>query len=98
MAYRLRYKAILDWVGPGAGRMTAGASRLGGDVGNAGGAQTVAVFSKVGGQNIVGTGTGGALTGTEVTTLTTAMATDVAAQLNLAANLAAAQGWVTGNP
>jgi hypothetical protein len=94
MPYRLRYECYLDWVGTGQ-------SAMGGQLGviqgsEAGGSQTLWLGNTPGGQNIVGTGTGGALATGNITTITNAMASDISTQLNLTANLAKAQGWATG--
>jgi len=62
----------------------------------AGGSQTLWLGNTAGGQNIVGTGTSGALATADITTITNAMASDISTQLNLTANLAKAQGWATG--
>lgn len=93
MAYRLRYTFNLDWVGAGQG--PSGSPQTG--QGNSNG-QTLGGINKPGAQNIVGSGSGGILAAADITTLTNSMATDVAAQLNLAANLATAGGWPTGQP
>jgi hypothetical protein len=46
------------------------------------------------GQNIGGTGTGGALATADITALTNAAAADMSAQLN--ANIGIPQGWISG--
>ena len=96
MAYRLRVQANLDWVGPGAGPMSA--LNAPNAPGGGGTGQTLDLVSQTGGYMAPGSGAGGILNATDVTNLTNAMAVDMAAQLNLAANLAKAQGWPTGNP
>ena len=58
--------------------------------------QTLEFISSTGGYVTVGLGAGGALNATDVTNLTNAMATDIAAQMN--AKIATPQGWVTGQP
>jgi hypothetical protein len=76
-----------------------------------GGAQILELFSIAGGQNIVGTGTNGALAAADITALlvgaapgnvgTTAgggMAIDLSNQLNSAAVAAITGGWPAGNP
>lgn len=93
MAYRLRYTFNVDWVGPGMGPM--GSPQVGPGNSNA---QTLGLINQAGGQNVAGAGSGGIIIGSDITTLTNAAATDMAAQLNLAANLAKMQGWPTGNP
>jgi hypothetical protein len=45
---------------------------------------------------VAGGGTGGAINSADITTLTNAMAADIAAQMNVAATLAKLQGWATG--
>lgn len=88
-AYRIRYEANIDWVGPGAGPMEAvNAPYLPG--GGATG-QTAAFVSTT-------TPITGTFLAADVTTLTAAMAADLAAQLNAAATLAKIQAWATGNP
>jgi len=96
MAYALRYSATLVYIGPGAGPM---AGLLAPSLpGNGGG--TGQVFEVDGNAAIVpvvaGAGTGNALAAADVTTLTNAMAADIAAQLN--AKIAIPQGWISGNP
>ena len=94
MAYRLRYQVNIDWVGDGQGPMGGGLSVIAGS--EAGGAQTLWFGNTPGGQNIVGTGTGGALASGNVTTLTNAMAADIAAQMTVAAVLARIGAFSTG--
>lgn len=100
MAYRLRYSFNVDWVGPGMGPMSGRDTPLNTP---AGGAQTFGGVNAAGGQNIVGTTTftppggsaiSGALASGDITTLTQAMQTDVAAQLN--AVLSRLQAFVAG--
>ena len=93
MSYRLRYTFNLDWVGPGQG--PSGSPTVGPGGGNA---QTLGLINTPGGQNIAGSGSGGIIQAADITTLTNAAASDMSTQLNLAANLAKAQGWPTGNP
>lgn len=94
MAYRLRYTASIDWVGDGQGPMGGGLAVIAGS--EAGGAQTLEFINTPGGQNIVGTGTGGAIASANVTTITNAMAADISAQMNVAAVLARIGGFATG--
>lgn len=94
MAYRLRYQVWMDWVGDGQGPMGGATAVIGGS--EAGGAQTRSFFNAAGGQNIVGTGTSGAIAAANITTLLTAMSTDLSTQMNTAANLAQLQGFATG--
>jgi hypothetical protein len=91
MAYRLRYTFNMDWIGPGMGPI--GSPQVGPGNSNA---QTLGLINKPGAQNIAGSGAGGIIQGADITTLTNAVAVDMAAQLNLAANLAEMQGWPTG--
>lgn len=94
MSYRLRYNISIDWVGAGMGPMGGGLVPLGGS--EAGGAQTLDLFNTSGGQNITGTGTGGALASADITTITNAMAADIAAKLNSPAILAQVGQWPAG--
>lgn len=94
MAYRLRYQVFCDWVGPGQGPMGGQFTPVQGW--EAGGAQTREFFNVAGGQNIVGTGTGGAIAAADITTITNAMAADISAQMNATAALAQLQGFATG--
>ena len=93
MAYRLRYTFNVDWVGPGMGPV--GSPQVGPGNSNA---QTLGLLNTPGGQNAAGAGAGGIIIGSDITTLTNAAASDMAAQLNVAANLSKMQGWPTGNP
>ena len=93
MAYRLRYTFNVDWVGPGMGPV--GSPQVGPGNSNA---QTLGLLNPPGGQNAAGAGAGGIIIGSDITTLTNAAASDMAAQLNVAANLSKMQGWPTGNP
>jgi hypothetical protein len=93
MAYRLRYTFNIDWIGAGMGPM--GSPQVGPGNGNA---QTLDLLNTPGGQNIAGSGAGGILAASDITTLTNAAAADMAAQLNLAVNLGKAQGFATGQP
>ena len=93
MAYRLRYTFNMDWVGPGMGPV--GSPQVGPGAGNA---QTLGLINSPGGQNIAGTGSGGIIQAADISTLTTAAAADMLAQLELATNLATMQGWPQGNP
>ena len=93
MAYRLTYRWSVSWVGPGMGPV--GSPQVGPGSGNA---QVLTLQNQAGGQNVAGAGTGGIIVGSDITTLTNAAAVDMAAQLNLAANLGEMQGWPTGNP
>jgi hypothetical protein len=63
-----------------------------------GGAQVLGLFNTAGGQNITGTGAGGVLAGADITTITNAMAADIAAQLNSTPVATITGGWPQGNP
>ena len=100
MAYALRYQAQIFWVGPGGGPME---GLVGLPLpGAGGGTGQIAEFSaggNVASPNIpivAGAGAGGALTSADITTLTNGMATDIAAQMNIAATLAKLQAWPSG--
>jgi len=98
MPYALKYQAELVFVGPGSGPMAAlAAPSLPGSGGGTG--QILILNNNSAVLPVVnGAGTGNTLNSTDITNLTNAMAADIAAQLNLAPNLAKAQGWPTGNP
>lgn len=89
MAYRLTYKVNVDWVGEGVGPMTGNTAVALADA-PAGGAQRLVLFNTAGGQNSKTFVAG------DVTTLTNAMAADIAAQLNAAATLARIQAFSSG--
>jgi hypothetical protein len=99
MAYKLIFQAQISWVGPGAGPMetllqSSGNFQMGG-----GGAQSKGFTTNPASIPIAnGAGAGGTLTGGDVTNLTNAVAADLAAQINLAANLGVINGWPGGNP
>ena len=93
MAYQLRYTFNIDWIGPGMGPF----SNIQTGPGNSN-AQTLGLINKPGAQDIAGSGSGGIIQAADITTLTNAAAADMAAQLNLPANLAIMQGWPQGNP
>lgn len=96
MSYRLRYQVNVDWVGAGMGPV--GSPQSPGVLGSSGNAQTLVFVNKAGAQNIVGTGSGGAIAAADITTLTNAMAADIAAQMNLQPALGQMGGWPTGQP
>lgn len=96
MAYRLRYSVSIDWIGPGQGPMSGALGALQGQQGGSGNAQTKEFYNVAGGQNINGTGTGGALASADITTLTNAMAADIALQLNTPPAQGQVQGFATG--
>lgn len=89
--YRLRYSWNLDFVGAGMG--PSGSPQVGPGGGNA---QTFGGINTPGGQNIVGTGTANAIAAADITTITNAMAADVAAQMNAQPALGRMQGFATG--
>jgi hypothetical protein len=104
MGYRIRYQVNVDFVPPGVGPMSALTAPVlpgGGGVG-----PTLDFTNTPGyaGTTVAGAGTvvvsgktyQNALNAADVTTLTNAMAADVAAQLNVAATLARLQAWVYG--
>ena len=96
MAFRIRYQLNIDWLAPGIGPMDGKFSPLSAAQGNADSAQTLNFSNAVGGQVTPGLGTGGALTAAEITTILTAMQTDLSNQLNAAATLARINTWPTG--
>jgi len=81
MPYRLVYNATLEFYGPGAGQMAPNS-------------QKQVTFNSPGGQNVPGSGTGGALASADITTLLTAMQTDLSTQMNN--TIAVPQGWISG--
>ena len=89
MSYRLRYSVNVDWVGPGTGPMS-GNTAVPLTANPAGGAQTIEFQNASGGQNSA------TFLAADVTTLTNAMAADIAAQLNVAATLARIQAFASG--
>lgn len=87
MAYRVTYSANVDWVGPGTGPMTNNlAAAL--PTGGRGGAQTLQFSNKQGGQNSL------TFTSGDITTLTNAIAADLAAQFTAA--ISRVQGFASG--
>jgi hypothetical protein len=91
MAYRMTYSVQVIWVGPGLGPM-GGALAPPLPQGPAGGAQVLELQNTA---NFAGLTTNTFLTA-DVTTLTNAMAADIAAQCNVAATLARIQAFSTG--
>lgn len=91
MSFRIRYSVNIDWVAPGMGPMGGSIAPNAGPMPGAGGMQTIEF------QNLP---VGGTQTATflaaDVTTLTNAMAADIAAQLNAPATLARIQAFATG--
>jgi hypothetical protein len=89
MPYRVTYQCNVDFVGAGTGVMTANVG-LALPQGGRGGAQTVEFSNKQGGQNSL------TFTSGDITTLTNAIAADLAAQFTL--QIARIQAFATGNP
>jgi hypothetical protein len=87
MSYRIRYQVMVDWVGPGTGPMS-GNTAVALGMNPAGGAQTLAFFNTSGGQNTL------TFLAADITTLTNAMAADIAAQMN--AQITRVQNFSTG--
>ena len=81
MPYRLVYTATLEFFGAGASQMAPNSQKL-------------IVVNSPGGQNVPGSGTGGALASADITTLLTAAQTDLSTQMN--ALIAIPQGWISG--
>jgi hypothetical protein len=97
MAYRLRYIAYVDFLPAGIGPMGGYPTAAGGNVGAApaSSAQSLAFFDNPPAV-VAGGGTGNIIVSGDVTTLTNAMAADIAAQMNVAATLARLQGFASG--
>jgi hypothetical protein len=97
MPFKIRYQVNIDFVGAGAGPMEALSPASGQGLQGGGVAQTKAF---VGNPAIIplviGAGAGQTLTGGDVTTLTNAMAADMATQINAA--LTQLNTWPTGGP
>jgi hypothetical protein len=95
MPFRLRYDAYIDFIPPGTGLGQTASGSVAGAVGPgpAGPAQTIQFFN--GFTNTLPPTTNTFLTA-DVTTLTNAMAADIAAQLNVAAVLARIQAFASG--
>jgi hypothetical protein len=81
MPYRLRYSINIDWLGAGMGPMGASLGVQQGAQGTSGPSQTLQLDNIAGAQNVAGGGAGGILNAGDITTLTNAMAADIAAQL-----------------
>lgn len=87
MAYRITYQVNVDWVGEGVGPMSGNtAAQVG--MAPAGGAQRLALFNAQGGQNTL------TFLAADITTLTNAMAADIAAQMTT--NITRIQNFSTG--
>jgi hypothetical protein len=89
MPYRVTYQCNVDFVGAGTSVMT-GNVALPLPQGGRGGAQTKEFSNKQGGQNSL------TFTSGDITTLTNAIAADLAAQFTAA--ISQVQGFATGNP
>jgi hypothetical protein len=89
MAFRVRYSATVDWIGPGLGPMSGALAASSGPMPGAGGAQTLEFQNAtVGGQN------SNTFTAADITTLTNAIAADLSTQFN--ASIARIQAFSTG--
>jgi hypothetical protein len=90
MAFKLGYQVQVSFVGAGAGPMQAlTAPSLFGQGGSTGQQAEFSVTA-------TSVPVSNTFTATDITNLTNAMAADIAAQLNLAANLAKIQAWASG--
>lgn len=89
MAYRICYQVQVMWIGPGLGPMGGQLAPVTTQA-PAGGAQVLEFQNSAGGQN------SNTFLAADVTTLTNAMAADIAAQMNVAATLARVQAFSTG--
>ncbi len=87
MSYRLRYKATIDWVGPGMGPMSGNTAAQVGDA-PAGGSQSLAFFNAQGGQNSL------TFLSADITALLAAMSADLSTQMNAA--IVRVQNFSTG--
>jgi hypothetical protein len=98
MPFKIRYQVNIDFVGAGAGPMEVLSPAAGQMLPGGGGSGQTKGF--VGNPAIIpvviGAGAGQTLTGGDVTTLTNAMAADMATQINAA--LASINTWPTGGP
>ena len=98
MAYRIRYSIWVDWIGPGAGPMLGNSAPQSGSAGGGGGAQTLEVSNTPNKSNLIiaGTGTSGALASADITSLLSAMQTDLSTLLNAQPTFGQLQGFATG--
>ena len=90
MSYRITYSVNIDWIGDGIGPMGGNTAASVG-MAAAGGAQRKTFFNATPVGQMTKT-----FLAADVTTLTNAMAADIAAQMNVAANLAQIQNFSTG--
>jgi len=98
MAWRLRYKWSIEWLGHGTAQLNEGASGAYPDMSS--GAQSLTQFNTAGGQVVNGHGAaqgagGGLFDATDITTVTNAAAADMVTQLT--AKLGQIQGFATGS-
>jgi hypothetical protein len=102
MPYRLRYTVSIDWIGAGAGPMEAELPSAGQMLqgGGASGQSKTFVTNPATIPTVLGTGAGTfpatQLASGDITTLLTALTTDISAQMN--ANIGTMQGWASGQP
>jgi len=90
MSYRITYSVNVDWIGDGIGPMS-GNTAVSVGMAAAGGAQRKSFFNATPVGQMTKT-----FLAADVTTLTNAMAADIAAQMNVPANLAQIQNFSTG--
>jgi len=90
MSYRLTYQCNIDWIGDGQGPMSGNTAASVG-MAAAGGSQRKTFFNATPVGQMTKT-----FLAADVTTLTNAMAADIAAQMNVPANLAQIQNFSTG--
>ena len=90
MSYRITYQVNIDWIGDGLGPM-GGATAAPVGMAAAGGAQRKTLFNGTPSGQMTKT-----FLAADVTTLTNAMAADIAAQMNVPATLAQVQNFSTG--
>ena len=96
MPFKLRYSVNVDFVGAGAGPMEALSPAIQSSGGGSTGQTKEFVTSVTAIPIALGAGSGQTLTAGDVTNLTNAMATDIAAQINAA--LTTINAWPTGGP
>jgi hypothetical protein len=89
MAFRIRYSVAVEYIPPGVGPMGGTGASLPG-MAPTGVGPTKMLFNAAGGQ------TSPTFTASDVTTLTNAMAADIAAQMNVPATLAQIAAFATG--
>jgi len=79
MAFRIRYSAFIDWIGPGMGPMNGNLAANSGPAPGAGGAQSLEFQNSPVGGTVTNT-----FQAADITTLTNAMAADMSTQMNAA--------------